>query len=501
MSSTPTPAAASSLPPVLPAHRQLFYGGEWHDAKHGATWELFSPGDGSALGPCADASDHDVDAAVRAADTAFHEWRDTAPFERARILRHAADVIRSHSTELALIDAYDGGNAITPMTGDIEAAAQQLEFFAGLITQLKGETIPMGNGRFNFTLRQPLGVVARIGAFNHPVMFSAGKVAAPLAAGNTVIVKPPEQAPLSTLRLAELWGDVFPRGVFNVVTGQGKETGEALVRHPGVAKIGLIGSIVAGRAVMKAASDTLKPVLLELGGKNALIGFPDSDLSALADAIVAGMNFAWCGQSCGSTSRVFLHEAIHDQVLAAVLERLPEFKPGLPQLPATTMGAIVDARQHQRILEYIEHGKREGAPLAYGGRVPDDPTLSKGLFVLPTVFSDVTMDMRIAREEIFGPVLSVLRWDDQETLISQVNALEYGLTCSIWTNDISTALRTAEKIEAGYVWVNEVGRHFLSAPFGGFKQSSTGREECFDELVGFTQTKNVHVRFNGGVPR
>lgn len=497
MSPTPTPALSPSLPSVLPAHRQLFYGGEWHEAERGASWELFSPGDGTALGPCADASDRDVDAAVRAADAAFRQWRDTPPFERARVLRHAADVIRRHRDELALIDAYDGGNAITPMSGDIEAAAQQLEFFAGLITQVKGETIPMGSGRFNFTLRQPLGVVARIGAFNHPVMFSAGKVAAPLAAGNTVIVKPPEQAPLSTLRLAELWNDVFPRGVFNVVTGHGKETGEALVRHPGVAKIGLIGSIVAGRAVMKAASDTLKPVLLELGGKNALIGFPDSDLPALADAIVAGMNFAWCGQSCGSTSRVFLHEAIHDQVLAAVLQRLPEFKPGLPQLSATTMGAIVDARQHQRILEYIEHGRREGATLAYGGRVPDDPALSKGLFVMPTIFSDVTADMRIAREEIFGPVLSVLRWNDEEAVISQVNALEYGLTCSIWTNELSTALRTAERIEAGYVWVNEVGRHFLSAPFGGFKQSSTGREECFDELIGFTQTKNVHVRFRG----
>lgn len=494
----PKPAGisgASSPTALFPMHRKLFYGGQWHDAEEGASWELFSPGDGAALGPCADASDRDVDAAVKAADAAFHHWREILPFERARILRQAAAVIRAHSAELALIDAHDGGNAVTPMAGDIEAAAQQLEFFAGLITQVKGETIPMGHGRFNFTLRQPLGVVARIGAFNHPVMFSAGKVAAPLAAGNTVIVKPPEQAPLSTLRLAELWQDVFPAGVFNVVTGHGKEVGEALVRHPGVAKIGLIGSIVAGRAVMRTASDTLKPVLLELGGKNALIGFPDSDPSALADAIVAGMNFAWCGQSCGSTSRVFLHDAIHDEVLAAVLKRLPEFKPGLPQLAATTMGAMVDGRQHQRVLEYIEHGKREGATLVYGGHVPDTPALSKGLFVLPTVFSGVTPDMRIAREEIFGPVLSVLQWDDEETMISQVNRLEYGLTCSIWTNDISTALRTSEKVEAGYVWVNEVGRHFLSAPFGGYKQSSTGREECFEELVGFTQTKNVHVRF------
>ncbi len=487
-------AQAGSVP-VLPGHRQLFYDGGWHDAQDGASWNLTSPGDGSALGPCADATDRDVDAAVRAADSAFRQWREIPPFERAGILRNAAAIIREHSDELALIDAYDGGNAITPMMGDVETAAQQLEFFAGLITQIKGETMPMGSGRCNFTLQQPLGVVARIGAFNHPVMFSAGKIAAPLAAGNTVIVKPPEQAPLSTLRLAELWQEVFPRGVFNVVTGQGKETGQALVRHPRVAKIGLIGSIVAGRAVMRSASDTLKPVLLELGGKNALIGFPDSDLSALADAIVAGMNFAWCGQSCGSTSRVFLHEAIHDQVLAEVLKRLPRFKPGLPQLPATTMGAIVDSPQHRRILEFIEHGKREGATLAYGGCTPDDPALATGLFIQPTVFSDVTPDMRIAREEIFGPVLSVLKWNDAETMISQVNALEYGLTCSIWTNDISTALRTSEKVEAGYVWINEVGRHFLSAPFGGYKQSSTGREECFDELLGFTQTKNVHVRF------
>ena len=480
---------------MLPTPRQLFYGGEWHDAQKGASWELSSPGDGSTLGPCADATEQDVDAAVKAADAAFRQWRETPPFERANTLRHAADVIRQHSSELALIDAYDGGNAITPMTGDVETAAQQLEFFAGLITQAKGETIPMGSGRFNFTLRQPLGVVARIGAFNHPIMFSAGKVAAPLAAGNTVIVKPPEQAPLSTLRLAELWQDVFPQGVFNIVTGQGKDTGQALVRHPRVAKIGLIGSIVAGKAVMRSAADTLKPVLLELGGKNALIGFPDSDLDALADAIVAGMNFAWCGQSCGSTSRVFLHARIHDQVLAAVLKRLPQFQPGLPQLPATTMGAVVDRQQYQRILEFIDHGKREGATLAYGGATPNDPALSKGLFIQPTVFSDVTPNMRIAREEIFGPVLSVLKWDDAETMISQVNALEYGLTCSIWTNDISTALQTAEHVEAGYVWINEVGRHFLSAPFGGYKQSSTGREECFDELIGFTQTKNVHVHF------
>lgn len=480
---------------VLPGHRGLFYGGRWHEAEHGASWDLFSPGDGAGLGVCADASDRDVDAAVAAAHAAWLQWRDLKPLDRAGMLRRAAAVIRSHSAELALIDAYDGGNAVTPMSGDIEMAAQLLEFFAGLVSEIKGETIPMGHDRFNFTLRQPLGVVVRIGAFNHPIMFSAGKVAAPLAAGNTVIVKPPEQAPLSTLRLAELWQDVFPPGVFSVVTGKGVEVGQALVRHPDVAKVALIGSVAAGRAVMRAASDRLKPVLLELGGKNALIAFPDCEIAEVADAIVAGMNFAWCGQSCGSTSRAFVHEAIHDRVLDAVLARLPFFRPGLPQLPETTMGAIVDARQHRRILEYIGYGTEGGATLAYGGQVPDDPALARGLFVQPTVFSDVTAGMRIAREEIFGPVLSVLRWKDEAEMLSQVNDLEYGLTSSIWTNDLSTALRVSHQVEAGYVWVNEVARHFVAAPFGGFKQSSTGREECLDELISFTQNKNVHVKF------
>jgi betaine-aldehyde dehydrogenase len=492
MESTPTPA---TLHPALPAHRELFYGGAWHPARDGACWESVSPADGQSLGACADASDADVDAAVRAADRAFAAWRDAHPSDRAARLRRAAARIREHGEDLALIDALDCGNAIAPMKGDVENAASQLEFFAGLVTEAKGETIPMGHGRLNYTLREPLGVVGRIGAFNHPFMFSAAKMAAPLAAGNTVILKPPEQAPLSTLRLAELVGDLFPPGVFNVVTGRGKETGEALVRHPRVAKIGLIGSVAAGRAVMKTAADTLKPVLLELGGKNALIGFPDADLPAMADAIVQGMNFAWCGQSCGSTSRVFLHDSIHDRVADLVRDRLAAFRPGLPQDPDTTMGAIVSAEQHRRILDYIRIGRDEGATLSYGGAVPAQPELARGFFVEPALFTGVRPSMRIAREEIFGPVLALLRWTDADEMLAAVNALDYGLTCSLWTRDLATALAVSPRVQAGYVWINEVGRHFLGAPYGGFKQSGSGREECFDELLAFTQTKNVHIRY------
>ncbi|KAB0619435.1 aldehyde dehydrogenase family protein [Castellaniella defragrans] len=490
-----SPAPASPTHPALPAHRELFYGGAWHPAHGGAHWECFSPTNGSSLGICADASDADVDAAVQAAHCAFPAWRDTHPSDRAARLRQAAARIRQHGGDLALIDALDCGNAITPMKGDVENAATQLEFFAGLVTEAKGETIPMGHGRLNYTLREPLGVVGRIGAFNHPFMFSAAKMAAPLAAGNTVVIKPPEQAPLSTLRLAELVGDLFPPGVFNVVTGRGKEAGQALVRHPAVAKIGLIGSVEAGRAVMRTAADTLKPVLLELGGKNALIGFADADLPALADAIVQGMNFAWCGQSCGSTSRVFLHESIHDRIADMVRERLAAFQPGLPQDPDTTMGAIVSAEQHRRILDYIRIGRDEGATLSYGGTVPADPGLAQGFFIEPTLFTGVQPSMRIAREEIFGPVLSLFRWTDAGAMLAAVNAPDYGLTCSLWTRDLATALEFSSRVQAGYVWINEVGRHFLGAPYGGFKQSGNGREECFDELLAFTQTKNVHVRY------
>jgi betaine-aldehyde dehydrogenase len=349
----------------------------------------------------------------------------------------------------------------------------------------------------NFSVREPLGVVVRIIPFNHPFMFCAGKPASALAAGNAVIVKPPEQAPLSALRIAELVADLFPPGVFSVVTGDGA-TGAALASHPGVAKVALIGSVNAGRAVMRAGADHIRPVLLELGGKNALIAFADADPGTVARAAVAGMNFGWCGQSCGSTSRAFLHGAIHDEVLDRVQDELKQIRPGLPEEPATTMGALVSRAHRDRVLGYIARGQAEGARLVAGGGPPADPALADGCFIEPTVFADVTQDMTIAREEIFGPVLSVLRWDDPQAMMADVNGTPYGLTCSIWTNDLAVAHETAAAAEAGFVWVNEVARHFLGTAFGGYKQSGTGREECLDELLDFTQQKNIHIRYRPG---
>jgi len=492
MTTSVSPQAATAQAVVLPTNRGAYYGGAWHAPKSGRFVDTLNPGTGMSLGKVADAGAEDIDAAVATAKAAFKEWRRVLPLERAKILRQIAEILRQNANELAMVDAADCGNPVREMVSDAKVAAAQMEFFAGFVTEMKGSSIPMGPDVVNFSVREPLGVVGRIIPFNHPFMFCAGKSAAPLAAGNTVVVKPPEQAPLSSLRLAELIGGLLPAGVFNVVPG-GREAGQRLASHPDVAMIALIGSVPTGRAVMKAAADTVKRTMLELGGKNALIAFGDADPDEVAGAVIGGMNFTWCGQSCGSTSRAFIHEKIYDVVVARLKERIKHFKPGIPTDPATTMGAIASKAQFDRVISYIESTKQEGAELISGGGRPADPALAKGLYIEPTVFA-VTVENRIAREEIFGPVLGVFKWRDEAVMLAEVNQVEYGLTASIWTNDLSTAHRAAMSVEAGYVWINEVGKHFLGAPFGGFKQSGLGREECFEEMLSFTQEKNIHVK-------
>lgn len=309
-----------------------------------------------------------------------------------------------------------------------------------------------------------------------------------------MIVKPPEQAPLSCLRLAELLEDVFPPGVLNVLPG-GKECGQTLASHPLVEKVTLIGSVPTGCAILRGASETIKPALLELGGKNALIAFPDADTDALVTGIVRGMNFTWAGQSFGSTSRVFLHESIHDEVLRRVVALVREAHvPGIPTDPATTMGPIVTAQRRDEVMAFIESARVEGACLVTGGKAPGDPKLQGGYYIEPTIFSGATSSMRIAREEIFGPVMTVFRWDDEEALFEEVNGTEFGLTASIWTSALKTAHRAARRVQAGYVWINQTSRHYLGVPFGGVKNSGLGREECLDEMLAFTTVKSVNVQ-------
>ena len=369
MTTAVSPQAASAQAVVLPKNRGAYYGGAWHEPKSGRFADTINPGTGLSLGKVADSGAADVDAAVAAAKTAFKEWKRVLPLERAKILRRIAQILREKANELAMIDAADCGNPVKEMVSDAMVAAAQVEFFAGFVTEMKGASIPMGPDVVNFSVREPLGVVGRIIPFNHPFMFCAGKSAAPLAAGNTVVVKPPEQAPLSSLRLAELIGSLLPPGVFNVVPG-GREAGQRLASHPDVAMIALIGSVPTGRAVMKAAADTVKRTMLELGGKNALIAYADADPDEVAAAVIGGMNFTWCGQSCGSTSRAFIHEKIYDAVIERAKASIKRYKPGIPTDPATTMGSIISQVQYDRIMKYIAAGKEDGARLVHGTAMP-----------------------------------------------------------------------------------------------------------------------------------
>ena len=492
MTTSTTPLGAAQHYGVLPQRRDLFYGNAWH-SPHGGYAPTTNPANQDLLGEAAVADGVDVDAAVNAAQAGFQEWRRLKPAERANALRALAARVRACADEFAMIDAINCGNPVREMTKDAVIAAAQIDYYAGLVHELKGHTLPMGPGVLNYSLREPLGVVARIVAYNHPLMFLAGKLAPPIAAGNTVVMKPPAQAPLSAYRLAELIAETLPPGVVNIVTGD-RECGQALVAHPLVRKVALIGSVATGISILKGAADKVMPVTLELGGKNPLIICADADLKKAISGAVAGMNFTWAGQSCGSTTRCFVHRSLFEQVCAGIAELLPTLhRCGDPTDMATTMGCLISAAQFDKVMGFIDGARSAGARLLCGGGRPADPALARGWFVEPTVFADVTPDMRLFREEVFGPILTVMPWDDEDELMSRVNALDYGLTASIWTRDLSRAHRLAAKVEAGYVWVNHVSAHFLGAEFGGYKKSGLGREEGLSELLSYTEVKNVHV--------
>ncbi len=482
----------SPLHQAMPKQMALYYGGQWHPPLGGKT-PTVNPATGEVLALAPNANAEDVDRVAQAAQLGFHAWSGLPAAERGARLREIANRLRKHADELALLDSANCGNPIKRMRPDAHQAAAQIDYYAGLVHELKGETIPTADGGLNYSVREPLGVVARIVAYNHPLLFLAGKLAPVLAAGNSVIMKAPDQAPLSALRFAEIIDGILPPGVLNVLTG-GRECGEALVRHPLVKKVALIGSVPTGAAILRGAADKIMPVTLELGGKNPLIICPDADLEKAVPGAINGMNFTWAGQSCGSTSRLFVHASLYDQVIKALCEKLPQLhRCGLPTDPDTTMGCLISEAQFNKVMDYIELGKSEGARLVYGGKRPSDPALTKGWFVEPTVFADVTPQMRLFREEIFGPVLSVIKWSNEDQLIQDINSVEYGLSASIYTRDLNQAHLLARRVEAGYVWINTSSAHYIGANFGGYKKSGMGREEGLDELLSYTQVKNVHV--------
>jgi betaine-aldehyde dehydrogenase len=474
---------------------KMLIGGEWVESRSGHRMASVNPAYDEVIAEVPAGNGEDIQLAVEAGKTAFPAWSRLHVDERARHCRQFANALHGAAREFGMLDAVDSGNPFLAMVDDAKKGAAMHDFFAGLGMEMKGQTIPTPGGGLDYTRPQPFGVVGRIIPFNHPISFAAGKIAPALIAGNCVILKPADQTPLSALWMGKLVREHFPPGVVNIVTGDGPTCGGALVAHKEVRSIAFTGSVETGRAITRAAG--IKTLSLELGGKNPLIVYPDVDIDKAAAAAVAGMNFTRSqGQSCGSNSRVFVHSKIKDRFLEAVLARTEKIVIGLPELESTQMGPVVTRRHYERVMGYIQAGRDEGARLVCGGGHAPGSALQKGCFVDVTIFDQVRHGMKIEREEIFGPVMSVISWDDERAMLQEVNDSDYGLCANIWTNDISTGLRMADAVEAGYVWINgHGGKRFKGAPFGGFKDSGIGREHSIDELMSYAQVKNINVAY------
>ena len=436
----------------------------------------------------------DVNRAVNAAEAAQPAWAALSVWERRDVLRKLGAAMRARAAEVLPLEAADTGNTIGSLGRDVEVAANYLDFFSGLGTEIKSDSVPASKDGMHFSVREPYGVVARIVPFNHPFLFAAAHLAAPLMAGNAVIVKTPETSPLSGTVMGEICREVLPPGLVNIVHGPGLPTGDALVRHPKIWRIGFTGSVQTGLAIQRSAAEVaVKHVSLELGGKNAMIVCADADPATVAAEAVRGMNFAWAGQSCGSNSRLLLHESLYDEVVARIVAQVSAIRVGDALDPASQMGPVNSAGHYQRVLSFVESARQEGAKLLTGGERPPGADFRRGYWIQPTVYGDVTMNMRVAREEIFGPILSILKWRTQEEAIAMANATEYGLVSGVWTHDLKAAMSFVRALQSGFVYVNTTARHFVGTPFGGWKNSGLGREECLGELLSYTQNKAIHI--------
>ena len=468
-----------------------YVNGQWMNNPN--TYEVTNPSNGEKLCDVPISDNQELELAVQSAAKAQKIWEKKSLNQRVDALLKLCSRIEERAEEFALIDSYDAGNALTGMRKDVTMSIENIKYFCGLVREVKGETFSMEPKHLNFTRYQPYGVVLKINPFNHPFRFCVEKIAAPLLMGNSLVIKNSEQAPISPLKWCELLKDIFPDGLINVVTG-GPEGGSFLVKHPLIKRIGVISSVNTGIAVNIDAAPYLKNVSLELGGKNPLMVFDDADPEFAADLAIKGMNLSRQGQSCSSTSRVLVHKSLKEDFVKHLVEKAKKIPVGLPWIETNEIGPIVSKRQFDKVMEYIETGKKEGAKLVLGGDNPQDPELKNGFFINPTIFTDVKPDMTIAKEEIFGPVISVLTWESYEELIEIANSTLYGLTAMIATNSLSNAMKTAEEIQAGYVWVNTFGR-YSGAPYGGWKLSGLGVEECFDEMKSYAKLKNINMKW------
>ncbi|MFZ1624953.1 MAG: aldehyde dehydrogenase family protein [Gammaproteobacteria bacterium] len=474
--------------------RLMYIDGQFVSGSDGQWIDSVNPGTEEVHGRVPVGTISDVNRAVNAAQAAQPAWAALSIWERRDVLRKLGAAMRARAAEVLPLEAADTGNTIGSLGRDVEVAANYLDFFSGLGTEIKSESVPASKDGMHFSVREPYGVVARILPFNHPFLFAAAHLAAPLMAGNAVIVKTPETSPLSGTVMGEICRDVLPPGLVNIVHGPGLPTGDALVRHPKIWRIGFTGSVQTGLAIQRSAAEVaVKHVSLELGGKNAMIVCADADPANVAAEAVRGMNFAWAGQSCGSNSRLLLHESLYDEVVARVVEQVSAIRVGDALDPASQMGPVNSAGHYQRVLSFVESARQDGAKLLTGGQRPPGTDFRRGYWIQPTVYGEVSMNMRVAREEIFGPILSILKWRTQEEAIAMANATEYGLVSGVWTHDLKVAMSFVRALQAGFVYVNTTARHFVGTPFGGWKNSGLGREECLGELLSYTQNKAIHI--------
>lgn len=475
--------------------QQLYINGTYVDSTGDDTFEAINPANGDIIAHIQSATAADVDRAVSAATSGQKVWAAMTAMERSRILRRAVDILRERNDELALLETHDTGKPLSETrTVDIVTGADVLEYYAGLIPMLEGQQIPLRDTSFAYTRREPLGVVAGIGAWNYPIQIALWKSAPALAAGNAMIFKPSEVTSLTALKLAEIYTEAgLPAGVFNVLTGTGKSVGQALTTHPGIAKVSFTGGIASGKMVMaNAAGSTLKEVTMELGGKSPLIIFDDADLDKAAD-IAMMANFFSSGQVCTNGTRVFIPQALQAQFEEKILARVQRIRIGDPTDEQVNFGPLVSFPHRESVLRYIESGKREGARVLVGGEPMTDEKYAQGAFVAPTVFTDCGDDMKIVREEIFGPVMSILTYQNEDEVIRRANESEYGLAAGIVTCDLSRAHRVIHQLEAGICWINTWGESPAEMPVGGYKHSGVGRENGITTLEHYTQIKSVQV--------
>ena len=477
---------------IIDSEYKLYINGKWTEGSEGKTIAAYNPSNGEKLADFIDASHADVDAAVEAAQNAFKTWKHVSIEERSKLLLQIADLIDENREHLAMVETLDNGKPLREtMSADVPLSADHFRYFAGVIRSEEGTAQQLDENNLTLTLKEPIGVVGQIIPWNFPLLMAAWKIAPAIAAGNTVVISPSSTTSLSILELAKILDQVLPAGVVNVITGRGSNSGDYMLHHEGFAKLAFTGSTDVGYLVAKAAADRLVPATLELGGKSANIFFNDANWERAVEGATNGILFNQ-GQVCSAGSRIFVQAGIYDEFLTALKEKFESVKVGLPWEDGTQMGAQINQRQLDKILEYVKIGQEEGATLVTGGYQLKENGLENGVFMAPTILAG-TNDMRIAQEEIFGPVATVIKFETEEEVIAMANDSEFGLGGGVWTSNLNTALRVARSIETGRMWVNQYTNFSAGAPFGGYKKSGIGRETYKSILDAYTQTKNIFI--------